>query len=138
MKIKKLYEDAIVPTKAYEGDAGFDVYSPINGEIKPGDHLQIKLGIAIQINQDEVCEMQERSGMAIKYGIKSCGPVIDSGYRGEISITLKNGNRNTFEFYEGDKIGQMVIKKLGDQSLEVVDELDPSQRGENAHYSSGK
>lgn len=138
MKIKKLNEDIIIPTKANEGDAGFDIYSPINGLIAPSERLQIKLGLSCEVPNDEYIRMSERSGQAIKYGIKSIGNIIDAGYRGEISIILHNLGKETYYFLKGDRIGQMIIHKLGNQNLEVVQELSESQRGENAHYSSGK
>jgi dUTP pyrophosphatase len=138
MKIKKLNDKVIIPTKAYAGDAGFDVYSPVSFYILPNKQLQIKLGFVIEIAEDEVCIMSERSGMAIKKCITSIGNIIDSGYRGEVSIILYNGGNSIAEFGQGDKIGQMIIHKLGNQNIEVVKELSESQRGKNAHYSSGK
>lgn len=138
MKVKILHENAKVPTKAYAGDAGFDVYAPFGCVIPSGMRVQIKLGIAIEIAQDEVAIMSERSGMAIKKGVLSLGNVIDSGYRGEISVILHNAGQEDFEIIAGDKIGQILVHKLGDQTLEVVEELSASERGENAHYSSGK
>lgn len=137
MKIKKLFDNITTPTKAHVGDAGFDVYSPIDTIIYPKERKQIKLGFAIEIPEDEVCIMSERSGIAIKYGITSIGNVIDSNYRGECSLILYNGGDNIFDIRLGDRIGQMLIHKLGNQELEVVNELSDSDRGEKAHYSSG-
>lgn len=138
MKVKKLIENAFIPTMAYESDAGFDVYSPKGYALYPGDVLQIKLGIAIEIEKDEVAVMSERSGMAIKYGITSVGNIIDSGYRGEISIVLANLGKTLFDIREGDKIGQIIVMKLGERRVDVVQELSETERGDNAHYSSGK
>ena len=86
MKIKILNNGIKIPTKAYQGDAGFDVYAPERIVLFPQTHKQIKLGLMIEINQNEVCVMSERSGMAIKNGTTSIGNIIDSGYRGEISL----------------------------------------------------
>lgn len=138
MKIKKLIDDLIIPTIAYEGDAGIDVYSPKNFVVSPGSSEQVKLGFAIEIEKDEVCIMSERSGMAIKKNITSIGNIIDSGYRGEVSIILSNNSKYIQPFSKGEKIGQMIICKLGNRKIEVVDELSETERGNNAHYSSGK
>ena len=100
--------------------------------------MQIKLGIACECDEDEYVKMSERSGQFIKFGIMGGGETIDSNYRGEISIMLYNSGKEIYEFMKGDRIGQMIIHKLGNQELEVVEELSDSQRGENAHYSSGK
>lgn len=137
MKFKKLV-DVNSPTQAYANDAGIDVYSPINCVINPGERLQIKLGISIEINEDEVAIMSERSGMAIRCGITSIGNIIDAGYRGEISIILLNSSDDYFFIRKNDKIGQIIITKLGNREIIEVDELSSSNRGENAHYSSGK
>lgn len=140
MKIQKLIDGIIIPTKAYFGDAGFDVYSPVCCVIEPGKRKQIKLGFAIEIGPTEVCVMSERSGMAIKYGITSIGNIIDSGYRGEVSIILHNAGESEFVINKNDKIGQMIVHRLGigNQDIQLVEELTPSDRGGNAHYSSGK
>ena len=90
MRYKLLNDQAFAPTKVHESDAGFDVYAPSDVTIFPGKTCQIKLGIAIQIESDSVAIMSERSGMAILSSITSIGNIIDSGYRGEISIILVN------------------------------------------------
>ena len=137
MKVKILNPEAKVPTKAYSGDAGFDVYALEDSCIFGKEQRQLKLGIAIEIAEDEVAIMSERSGMAIKSGITSIGNVIDSGYRGEISIILANITNHVFDIKKGDKIGQIIIHKLGNQTIEIVNELSDTERGNNAHYSSG-
>ena len=137
MLIKKVRNETKLPTKAYEGDAGFDVYAPLGFFMKAGETRQIKLGFAMQIYENEVCIMSERSGMAIKYGLTSIGNVIDSGYRGEVSIILFNSGPSGIEISKGDKIGQMLIMKLGDRNIREVEELEDSERGDKAHNSSG-
>lgn len=138
MKVKILSEDAIAPTMAYASDAGFDVYSPIDSLIIRGSVKQIKLGIAIEVEPDEVAIMSERSGMAIKSGLTSVGNIVDSGYRGEVSIILANFSNTDVDIHKGDKIGQIVVCKLGAREVVVVDELSVSERGEKNHGSSGK
>lgn len=136
MKVKVLNGKA--PTMAYQSDAGFDVYAIDNYYLLRGTRKQIKLGISIEIEKDEVAIMSERSGMAIKNGITSIGNIVDSGYRGEISIILFNSGDKDYEIKSGDKIGQIIVCKLGERKVEVVDELSESERGEKAHNSSGK
>jgi len=138
MKVKLLTEEAKAPTIAYETAAGFDIYSPCTFGIYPGMRHQQKLCIAIEIRDDEVVIMSERSGMAINKGITSIGNIIDSDYRGEISIILLNSSKEEVVFEKGDKIGQIVVVKLGERKVEVVEELSETERGEKAHGSSGK
>lgn len=137
MKIKKINENSLTPTIAYDSDAGFDVYACSNGIIKPKEIKQIKLGIAIEIEKNEVAIMSERSGMAIKYGITSIGNIIDAGYRGEISIILLNGGDKDFNYNIGDKIGQIIVCRLGNREIIETNELSDSERNNKAHYSSG-
>lgn len=138
MLVQLLTPKSIAPKRARVGDAGLDVYSPISTSIRPGKREQIKLGIAVEVAEDEVVLMQERSGMAIKHGVRSLGNVIDSNYRGEISIILHNGGDQQFNILAGDRIGQMLVLKLGSSEVRVVPELSTnSERGTAAHYSSG-
>lgn len=137
MKLKKLRSDVVTPKSQRVGDAGLDVYSIEAKVLTPGERYQFKLGFAIELNPSEVCLMQERSGMAIKHGVESIGNVVDSNYRGEISIILMNNGQLPYEVNKGDRIGQMVILELGDRVIEEVEELSVSERGDSAHYSSG-
>lgn len=137
MKIKKIIDGLIIPTKAYKNDAGWDVYAPYDLWLFKGEYKQIKLGFAIEIAENEVCIMSERSGMAINHGITSIGNVIDAGYRGEISIILLNSGHFDYYMNKGDKIGQMLILKLGNQDLTITNELSATERNLKAHFSSG-
>jgi dUTP pyrophosphatase len=138
MKVKRLRSEITMPTISYYGDAGFDVYAEEDDFVYPGFTKQIKLGIAIEIEKDEVAIMSERSGQAIKSGITSIGNIIDSGYRGEISIIISNQGVENYAIKQGDKIGQIVVCKLGSRTIEEVKELSESERGSNAHFSSGQ
>jgi len=136
MKIKIL-ANGFKPTKGSEFSAGIDVYSPISFCLFQGDALRIPLGIAIEINNDEVAIMSERSSMG-KKGITSVGNIIDSDYRGEISIVLQNNNKLHQTFSKGDRIGQIIVCKLGNNNIEIVDNLSETERGDSGFGSSGK
>lgn len=137
MVVQILNKSTSHPKKAYEGDAGFDVQSCEDYVLKPGERHQFKLGIAVEVSKHEFILMSERSGMAINYGITSIGNIVDSNYRGEISIILVNLGDKEYEIKKGDRIGQLIIMKLGDQFLNVGT-LSKSERGTSAHFSSGK
>lgn len=137
MRVQVLNKLTRHPYKAHESDAGFDVQSCEDYVLKPGERHQFKLGVAIEVSKYEFVMMSERSGMAIKYGVYSIGNIIDSGYRGEISIILVNAGTEPFEVKVGDRIGQLIVIKLGEQYLNVGS-LSKSDRGTGAHYSSGK
>lgn len=136
MNIKILRDGIKAPIKCSKFSAGIDVYSPIDFTLFNGGTLRIPLGIAIEIYEDEVAIMSERSSMGVK-GITSVGNIIDSDYRGEISIILQNNNLLDQSFKEGDRIGQIVICKLGDNSVNIVEELSETSRGINGIGSTG-
>lgn len=137
MKIKLLNKDVIPPTKGTELAAGIDVYSPIGAIIRSYTTLRIPLQVAIEINNDEVAIMSERSSMG-KKGIHSIGNIIDADYRGEISIVLQNGSDKNFTINIGDRIGQIIVQKLGDNTINFVEELSETVRGEGGFGSTGK
>lgn len=138
MYVKLLSDDATMPTKVHDDDAGFDVYSPIDTVIMCGQTKKIGLGIAIKIARGTVAIMSERSGMAMRSGITSIGNIIDAGYRGEISIILTNLGEAPLVIDKGDRIGQIVVLQLADEKLQQVDELDTTDRGGQGYGSSGK
>ena len=138
MQIKILNDDIKKPASSYAFDAGIDVFAPTSTIIEPGKVKQIKLGFAIEIMNNEVIVMSERSSQAIAFGITSIGNIIDAGYRGEVSIILFNSGEHTYCINKGDKIGQMLVLQLGDRKVEVVETLSDSDRGTNNHGSSGK
>lgn len=139
MRVHVLDKSTKHPYKAHRGDAGWDVLSCEDYVLQPGERHQFKLGVAIEVSEHEFVLMSERSGMAIKYGVTSIGNIVDSNYRGEISIILANLGQEPFEVKKGDRIGQLIVIKLGDgNSFLNVGTLSKSDRGTDAHYSSGK
>jgi dUTP pyrophosphatase len=137
MKIKILNENVIKPTKGSEYSAGIDIYSPISADVPAYTTLRIPLQIAIEINNDEVVITSERSSMG-KKGIHSIGNIIDSDYRGEISIVLQNSSNTIYSFNVGDRIGQLLVHKIGDNTINFVDELSDTDRGSGGFGSTGK
>jgi dUTP pyrophosphatase len=137
MKVRLLNAAAHAPEKKHPDDAGFDLYSPIDFQLGVNRFRKILLGIAIEISEDEVALVQGRSGLASNDGITTIGNVIDSGYRGEISATMVNHNSESKSFKVGDRIAQLLILKLGNQQVEVVDSLTESARGTAGFGSTG-
>ena len=138
IKIKKLHLDAQIPKYAHEGDAGLDLYTVEAFELEPGERKSIPLGIAIEIPDGYVGLMWDKSGLSHKYGIKSFGGVIDSGYRGEIHAGVMNLSDKYFKFEKGHKIAQLLIQKIEQVDFEEVKELSDSLRGEGGLGSTGK
>jgi len=137
----KLLDRAIpLPEYANKGDAGLDLYSTINYKLKPFERKKIPTGIKISIPEGYAGFVQPRSGLALKHGIglvNSPG-LIDSGYRGEVCAILINLDpEKEFEIKKGDKICQLVIQKVENVRLKIVEELDNTDRGERGFGSTG-
>ena len=141
IKIKILDRSIPVPRYAHAGDAGLDLYSSINCELKPFERKKIPTGIKISIPQGYAGFIQPRSGLAIKNGISVANTpgLIDSGYRGEVcAIRINLDPKNTFEIKKGDKICQLVIHKVEEVKLETTEDLGETSRGEGGFGSTGK
>jgi len=143
LKIKKLRENARVPFRATAGSAGMDLYACIGEAITIAPH-EIKLiptGIAIALESAEyVAYLYARSGLAIKHGIApaNCVGVIDSDYRGEVCVGLINQTTEPFVIEPNERIAQMVISPVILPEIEVVDELDDTDRGAGGFGSTGR
>jgi dUTP pyrophosphatase len=139
LKIKKLNEDAKIPTYAHPGDAGLDLFALEETTIAVGDRTLIKTGIAMEIPDGFVGLIWDKSGLATKNGLKTMAGVVDSGYRGEVMVCLMNLSQQRYDFGAGDKIAQMIIQKKESFSVEEVEELDQNtSRGVGGFGSTGK
>lgn len=143
LNIKKVRENAKIPTRATEGSAGYDLYACIDKPItlSKGDTAIIPTGISIGIN-DKHCAafIYARSGLAIKQGIalsNSVG-VIDSDYRGEICVGVIKLTKGEYTIQPFERIAQMVIAPVELPELNLCEELDETQRGMGGFGSTGK
>ena len=127
-----------MPRFAHEGDAGLDLLTSEAVTLAPGERRSVGTGLSMEIPEGHVGLIWERSGLAFKHGIKTFGGVVDAGYRGEISICLWNTSEVPYEFKRGDKIAQMLIQAVVAPTIEIVDTLSETVRGENGFGSTGK
>ncbi len=138
IKIKKIHPDAIVPKYAHYGDAGMDLFSTQTIILHPGERVQIPTGIAIELPEDYVSLVWDKSGLSHKHGLKTVGGVIDSGYRGEYMVGMINLGAADYTIEKGHKVAQVLIQKVEHPQIEIVEELSDSSRGEGGFGSSGK
>lgn len=138
LRIKKLTEEAILPIHAHQGDAGIDLFSIEDILISKNQRVQVRTGIAMEIPLGYVGLIWDKSGLSHKYGLKTLGGVIDSGYRGEIKIGLINLGEEDYKIEKGHKVAQMIIQEVVSPSVIEVEELEDSKRGDNGFGSSGK
>ena len=138
MNIKLLSENATIPTYAHEGDAGMDLYSAIDAVIPYGETVKVPTDVAMEIPTGFVGLIYARSGLATKQGLAPANKVgvVDASYRGNVIVALHNHSKQPQKIHKGDRIAQMVIQPFVSLSLNVVDELDDTERGEGGFGSS--
>jgi len=137
VKIKRLHSDAIIPKYAHPGDAGMDLYSIEEDFIlKPGERKMIGTGISAEIPEGYVALIWDKSGVGLK-GVKRLGGVIDCHYRGEYKVVLVNLSNENYEIKKKQKIAQLLIQKVENPEIEVVEELSQTSRGEGGFGSTG-
>lgn len=137
LKIKKLDPEARIPECAIGGDAAMDLYSIEDMIVKSGDLIPCKTGIAMAIPEGYAGLIWDKSGIALKNGIKTMGGVIDSNYRGEVAVIMKNLSEKDYEISRGDKIAQILIQKVECPMIEEVEELNDTERGKGGFGSTG-
>ena len=139
MPFQRLRPDAVVPTRAYAGDAGLDLASCERVELAPGARALVGTGLAVAIPDGYAGFVQPRSGLAAKHGISIVNTpgLVDSGYRGELRVALLNTDaRETFVVEPGMRIAQLVVMPVPEVEPVVVDELPESERGVRGFGSS--
>jgi dUTP pyrophosphatase len=139
LEVTKLRDDAVLPTRAYAGDAGLDLAAGERVELGPGERAAVSTGLAVAIPDGYAGLVLPRSGLAVKHGIgvvNSPG-LIDAGYRGELKVVLLNTDRTErFVVEPGMRIAQLVVVAVVPTEPKEVPELPTSERGEKGFGSS--
>lgn len=163
--IKRLVEDAIMPTYGREGDAGFDFYASEDVFIAPGETVKVKTGIAFQIPTGFEIQIRPRSGISASHRLRipNAPGTVDTGYRGEVQILVENltyegeefvtevrmidgtkkvvdnarHQKGTYLIRKGDRIAQGVLNEVPKAIFEEVDETESSDRGTDGFGSTG-
>ena len=138
VKIKKLNEQAVMPTKAHPTDAGFDLVASKTTTIPANGRALIPTDIAMAIPNGYYGMVVGRSGNTIKRGLVGMTGIVDAGYRNGIGIMAFNLTDTDIVIEQGERAGQIVITPILDCTLEAADELDKTDRGEGGYGSTGK
>jgi dUTP pyrophosphatase len=140
LPIQRLRADAVLPGRAYHGDAGLDLAACERVELAPGERAVVGTGLAVAIPEGYAGFVQPRSGLADRHGISivNAPGLIDSGYRGELKVILVNTDTaHPFVVEPGMRIAQLVVLEVPELELAEVDELPATERGVRGHGSSG-
>jgi dUTP pyrophosphatase len=141
LSFKRLDPDASLPEQAHPGDAGLDLRSVVDVEVKPGERVMVRTGLAVAIPDGHAGLVLPRSGLASKHGLtlSNAPGLIDAGYRGEVVCAVVNLDREeSVRIDKGDRIAQLVIVEVPEVSPTWVDELPGSRRGEGGFGSTGR
>jgi dUTP pyrophosphatase len=140
LRVRRLDARARLPTRAYPGDAGLDLYALEDAALDPGERASVRTGIAVEIPEGEAGLVLPRSGLAARHGIAlvNAPGLIDAGYRGEVRVLLLNTDHDSaFAITAGDRIAQLVLVKVQTPEVIEVEELAVSERGAGGFGSSG-
>jgi len=138
---QRLHDEAVVPERAYAGDAGLDLVACERAEIAPGERAIVGTGLAVAIPEGHAGFVQPRSGLAAEHGVTVLNTpgLIDSGYRGELRVILLNTDRTeTFAVEPGMRIAQLVVVRLAALETAEVEELPATERGVRGFGSSSR
>lgn len=141
LRVRRLRPDACLPTRAYAGDAGLDLYAVEAMTLAAGERASVSTGIAVEIPQGQAGLVLPRSGLAARHGIAlvNAPGLVDAGYRGEIRVLLLNTDRReSFTINSGERIAQLVLIRIETPEVAEVEELALSERGAGGFGSSGQ
>jgi dUTP pyrophosphatase len=141
VNVKKLRDDALIPTQGSQYAAGYDLYAAIDTPItiKSEETVKIGTGLAFELPEGFFAGIFARSGLATKQGLRpaNCVGVVDCDYRGEVIVAIHNdSNRNTV-IAPGDRIAQMILLPYQSMEFTEVSDLSETDRGDGGFGSSG-
>jgi len=149
IKIKKLYEDAKLPTRADEESAGLDLYAYIKAGInedldevviEPHESYLTSTGLSMELPKGTFGAIFARSGLACKQNLRpsNCVGVCDSSYRGEYMVSLHNDSNEPRTIKDGDRIAQLIVMEYPQVEITEVDELSDTERGAGGFGHTGR
>ena len=137
LRIKKLTQDAIIPTRGSSASVGYDIYSTDEVVIPPSHRALVGSGLAISLPPGVYGRVAPRSGLAVKNGIQVGAGVVDPDYTGEVKVVLFNHGDKDFQVKKGDRIAQLVLERCETPEVEEVTEVEETDRGAGGFGSTG-
>ncbi|MEK6885538.1 MAG: dUTP diphosphatase [Nanoarchaeota archaeon] len=137
IKVKRVHPGAILPHYAHDGDAGMDLYAVEDVILWPNEPVAVRTGLSIELPKGYVALIWDKSGLALKEGIKTMAGVGDSNFRGEYKVVLLNTTNQYYYVDKGDKIAQILIQPVMQAEIEEVNILSETTRGAGGFGSTG-
>jgi dUTP pyrophosphatase len=137
LRVKRHTPEAILPQRATVGSAGYDLCSAINTTLEATGRAMIPTELSIEVPAGHYGRVAPRSGLAMKHGINVGAGVIDSDYRGKVTVVLFNHTTTPFEIKAGDRIAQLIIERCSTPKIEEIQDHAPTERGEGGFGSTG-
>lgn len=140
IKVKRLSENAVIPTRGSDGAAGYDLYSTEAATIASGVTTAIHTGISIELAKGYFGGIFARSGIAIKRGLRpaNCTGIIDEDYRGEVIVALHNDSGETQYIEPGERVAQLIVIPYEKAEFTESDTLEETVRGSGGFGSTGR
>jgi dUTP pyrophosphatase len=140
LRVRRLDGRARLPTRAYSGDAGLDLYALESVRLDPGERGSVRTGIAVEIPAGQAGLVLPRSGLAARHGVTALNApgLVDPGYRGEIKVVLHNAGTEPYIARPGDRIAQLLLVPFWAPVLRSVEALPPTARGADGFGSTGR
>lgn len=135
--VKKLTNNAILPTRGSSGAVGYDLYSTDNVTIPPTHRALVGTGIAVLLPEGVYGRVAPRSGLAVKHGIQVGAGVVDPDYTGEVKVVIFNHGDREFVVKEGDRIAQLVLERCETPEVWEIGNLEETLRGSGGFGSTG-
>ncbi len=138
--LRRLSEQAVVPTYAHPGDAGADLCTTVDVRLRPGERALVPTGVAVALPPGYVALVHPRSGLAARCGLSIVNSpgTVDAGYRGEIKVLLINLDpRDDIVLDRGDRVAQLVVQQVEQARFVEVEQLPDSTRGVGGYGSTG-
>jgi len=136
LRVKRIHPEARLPVYGHPGDAGLDLFSVVDRELRPGQVLAVPTGVQVAIPAGHVGLVWDKSGISLQ-GVHRLAGVVDSGYRGEVQVVMINLGAAPFAVKKGMKIAQMLVQPVSAVSVVEADSLDDTSRGPGGFGSTG-
>jgi len=137
LRVKKLVQDAIIPTRGSGGAVGYDLYSVDEVVLSPSQRTLVGTGVAVVLPMKVYGRVAPRSVLTVKHGIHVGAGVIDPDYTGEIKVALFNLGDGPFEVKKGDRIAQLILERCETPYVREITEISETERGDGGFGSTG-